>query len=301
MLLGDSGLARRLIWRTGRKLYMYARGEGPNDPHTNGEYWLLERVLGASRQGPTVLLDVGANVGDWSAEALRLAPDSTTVEILAIEPSPATCAMLTARFGDRRNVAVHECALSAASGHAAFYSSSDGAGTNSLSPLSGPTTETVRVMTMDELLLHSAPGAVAMAKIDAEGADALILRGAERALTSGAIEVIQFEYNWRWLLFHQSLRDIFELIAGKPYRLAKLVNRGLHYYEIWHPELDRFFECNYLLVRNDTAFTCIGSRVCFDHANVAKIPSAPSNRSGSGVRPSRLALSGTSDKACLPI
>ena len=281
MLLADSALARRLIWRTGRKLYMYARGEGPNDPRTNGEYWLLERVLSASRQGPAVLLDIGANVGNWSAEALRLVPAGSPVKILAIEPSHATCALLTARFRDRRNVAVHECALSAAAGHAAFYSSNAGAGTNSLSPLSGPNTETVRLVTMDELLLHSAPGAVAMAKIDAEGADALILRGAERALTSGAIEVIQFEYNWRWLLFHQSLRDIFELIAGTPYRVAKLVNRGLHYYEAWHPELDRFFESNYVLVRNDSVLTSIGCLVRFDHAISPRYRVAP--RTGAGL------------------
>ena len=42
----------------------------------------------------------------------------------------------------------------------------------------GPNTESVLVTTLDELLLQTAAGAVAMAKIDAEGSDALILRGA---------------------------------------------------------------------------------------------------------------------------
>ena len=273
MALGDYSVVRRLMWRTGRKLYMYARGEGPNDPRTNGEYWLLERVLRASRQNPMVLLDVGANVGDWSAEALRLARGVTAIRILAVEPSHATCATLTARFGDYDNVEVHECALSTASGHATLYSSSDYARTNSFSSLSGPNTESVRVTTLDELLLQSATGTVAMAKIDAEGSDALILRGAQRALTSGAIEVIQFEYNWRWILFHQSLRDVFELIADKPYKLAKLVNRGLHYYDTWHPELDRFFECNYALIHEDSMLRSLAPVVRFDCANAPTSPS----------------------------
>jgi len=50
-------------------MYTYARGDGPNDPRTNGEYWLLEHVVKAS-PGPQVLLDVGANKGDWTAQAL---------------------------------------------------------------------------------------------------------------------------------------------------------------------------------------------------------------------------------------
>jgi FkbM family methyltransferase len=100
------------------------------------------------------------------------------------------------------------------SGLRSFLHGTDGGRTNSLSPVSGPRTELVPVTTLDEFVLQSALETVVMAKIDAEGLDALILRGAETALTRGVIEVVQFEYNWRWLLFHQCLRDVFDLISN---------------------------------------------------------------------------------------
>ena len=60
------------MWRLGRKLYACARGDYVNDPRVNGEYWLLGKVVRASG-GPHVLLDVGANKGDWTARALGTA------------------------------------------------------------------------------------------------------------------------------------------------------------------------------------------------------------------------------------
>ena len=40
-----SAVVRKLMWRLVRKIYTYARGDGQNDPRTNGEYWLLEHVV----------------------------------------------------------------------------------------------------------------------------------------------------------------------------------------------------------------------------------------------------------------
>ena len=218
--LPGSSAAQRFLWRAGRKLYTYARGEGPNDPRCNGEYWLLRHVLTRSVGNSLVLLDVGANRGDWTAEALRLSERSLCVH--AFEPSGFSRDNLTARFADHSNVTIHATALSNESGKATFYSNGDAAGINSLSSVSGPCTETVVVATLDEFLQRENIEPVAMIKIDTEGFDSLVLRGAAACLARGAAEVVQFEYNWRWLLNHACLRDVFELIRDKPYRLGKL-------------------------------------------------------------------------------
>jgi FkbM family methyltransferase len=261
--------ARRLLWRAGRRLYTYARGEGPNDPRSNGEYWLLSHVLTASLDDPVVLLDVGSHRGDWTGEALRLS--ARPVQVHAFEPSSFSRAILMSRFAQRTNVTVHPLALSNHSGTASFYSNGHAAGTNSLSSLSGSHAEVVGVGTLDEFLQQEHLESIAMIKIDSEGFDSLILRGAAACLTRGAVEVVQFEYNWRWLLNHACLRDIFELIEDKPYRLGKLTGRSVDYYDRWHPELDRFFETNYALVRQDSPLCARGRDVHFDPSNVATI------------------------------
>jgi len=264
---------RRLMWRLGRKLYTTARGEGSNDPRTNGEYWLLGHVLNTI-PGPGVLLDVGANRGDWTAHALGLARASRGVHVHAFEPSLATRAMLSARFAENAAVTVQPYALSDAVAEATFYSKEEGGGTNSLSPVSGVKQETVKVTTLDYFVQRSGLESITMAKIDTEGFDLLVLRGAEKALREGLIEVIQFEYNWRWLLNRASLRDVFELVSDKPYRLGKLVGETIELYDVWHFELDRYFENNYVLIRRNSELCALGVEAHFDSAN-ALVTSGP--------------------------
>jgi FkbM family methyltransferase len=262
-----SAIVRKLLWRLGRKMYTYARGDGPNDPRANGEYWLLEHVLKTS-PGPQVLLDVGANRGDWTARSLGLAQASKEVHVHAFEPSHLTRSMLTARFVESVAVTVYPYALSETVGEATFYSKEDGAGTNSLSPSSGSNLEVVKVITIDQFLQQSGIETVSMVKIDTEGFDLLVLRGAEKSLRDGRIEIVQFEYNWRWLVNHACLRDVFDLVSDKPYRFGKLVGNAVEFYDQWHFELDRFFENNYVLVRNDSNWRLLGSTVEFDRSNV---------------------------------
>jgi FkbM family methyltransferase len=256
------------MWRIGRKMYTSARGDGPNEPRINGEYWLLEQVL-SSNPDPKVLLDIGANKGDWTAHALAVARMSDAVHVHAFEPSRATRSMLSSRFARDAAVTVQPYALSDTVGEAKFYSSEDGAGTNSLLPSSGLNVEVAELTTIDRFMQQSGIENVSMAKIDTEGFDLLVLRGAEQSLLAGRINVVQFEYNWRWLTNHACLRDVFDLISDKPYRFGKLVGNAVEFYEQWHFELDRYFESNYVLIKKDIDFRIVESIMRFDDSNAA--------------------------------
>lgn len=248
-------------------MYSFARGDVANDPRSNGEYWLLEQVLSASTS-PQVFLDVGANRGDWTARALELGRSPGEVKIHAFEPSTATRKLLSSRFQGRTNVSVYSQAMADRTGECVFYSNEDGAGTNSLDPLSGPRTESVTVTTLDCFFEANGLQDVSVVKIDTEGFDLLVLKGAAKLLQEGRFEVLQFEYNWRWLLNHACLRDAFDLIQGKPYSLGKLVGRYIEFYDSWHFELDRFFEGNFVLVRNGSRLQSLGIRMKFGPSNV---------------------------------
>ena len=264
-------LIRNIMWRLGRKIYTYARGDGLNDPGINGEYWLLQHLLNAS-SSPQLLFDVGANKGNWTAQALSLSQYSKKrIHIHAFEPSQATRSMLTARFVGNETVAVWPYALAATVGVATFFSEEEGGGTNSLSPTSGLKAEVVALNTVDQFMQQIGVKAILMLKVDTEGFDLLVLKGAEKSLSDGIIELIQFEYNWRWLLNHACLRDVFELIADKPYRLGKLVGNSIEFYDQWHFELDRFFENNYVLIRKDSKLCKLGTEMYFDNSNTVTI------------------------------
>src|SRR5690349_18025012 len=91
--------SRRFLWRVGRRAYCIARGDVVNDPRSNGEYWLLETVLRARRQ--SAVLDIGANRGEWSHQALTVAKGlDCRVMIYAFEPCSPTRALLVSRLGN---------------------------------------------------------------------------------------------------------------------------------------------------------------------------------------------------------
>jgi FkbM family methyltransferase len=261
---------RGLAWRAGRRVYCMARGDFLNRPETNGEYWLLDRFL-ESAGGGAVFLDVGANVGDWTLRALESASRAgVSIRVHAFEPSAGTRDLLERRLSGRGAVQVDPRALAASEGEADFFSNAVGSGTNSLSALSGETVERVRTTTLDAFVVENGLRNVGLLKIDAEGFDFEVLKGGERTLAAGLVEVAQFEYNGQWLVNHRALRDVFEYLRGKPYRFGKLAGRSIELYAEWHPELDRFFENNYVLIRNGSPLLEGARPMRFDLSNCAR-------------------------------
>jgi FkbM family methyltransferase len=260
---------RRFSWRLGRKAYCWARGDLANRPTHNGEYWLLGQVISLADSDP-LFVDIGANLGDWSSHAVScLAQAGKKGGVIAFEPSSKTRELLTRRLASSRNVEVCALALSSSAGVSTFYSSEIGAGTNSLSEVSGPNAEAVNVTTLDGFFQERAISRASMVKVDTEGFDLEVLRGATETLARGAIDVVQFEYNWRWLLNGASMLALFEFIKDKPYRVGKLAGPTIQFFDIWHHELDRFFENNYVLVRRGSRVERLGRAASFDRSNCA--------------------------------
>lgn len=262
-------MMRSLAWRFGRKLYCWARGDLANAPERNGEYWLLEKYFAVAKPGQ-VLFDVGANIGAWSIAAANTARRARIdiPRVYAFEPAAATRTILQANLVGVEGIDIVPFALSSEAGEATFYSNAVGSGTNSLNAASGTSCENVHVSTFDTFVNDNRIDNVGMVKVDTEGYDLNVLTGARQALLNGSIEIIQFEYNWRWLLNRASLRSVFDLIADTPYVFGKLERRSIAFFKNWHFELDRYFENNYVLVRKNSPLLRVGKMRSFDASNV---------------------------------
>jgi hypothetical protein len=106
--------------------------------------------------------------------------------------------------------------------------------------------EEVATITLDSYAEQSGVARFALVKIDAEGHDLAVLRGARDLLADHRIAVAQFEYNHRWVLARFFLRDAFEFLLGLGYRVGKLTPRGVEFYPGWDADLETFVEGNYL-------------------------------------------------------
>lgn len=250
---------RRLAWRLGRYLYMNSRRESREDMQTNGELAMLESLFArfASRDERLVLIDVGANVGDWSHHALDLAARhemKDRLELHAFEPVPATFQALEKRLQAHRMGAAASAvpmAVSSSSGKAKMVIAGENAGRNSMHlDHSNGDGDIISVETIT-LEAYCKDQDIPMAhyiKCDAEGHDMEVLNGAKNLLQGTKVMVFQFEYNATWIASRHYLKDAFDLASGLPYSLGKITPGGVEIYPEWHPELERFFESNYVLI-----------------------------------------------------
>jgi FkbM family methyltransferase len=275
MKLAVKLFGRRTLWRLGRLAYAIARGEGPNRIETNGEAALQRHLARHATRTVDVFvcLDIGAFIGYW-AESLVSACRDEGVErlhLIAFEPSETSREELDRCFERIRGTYWLEVRASAVGdfiGTALFDMSAATAGANSLVTDTGNSSATsVSITTVSQVFAECAIEYAHFVKSDVEGFDPLVIKGALPLLREGRIGVLQFEYNVRWIASRSFLKDIFELIAGLPYQIGKLVSDGVELHEEWHPELERFIETNYVLVRNDLVAAVGARRGRFDAYN----------------------------------
>lgn len=250
------GLARRVVWRLGRKLYCAARGEGANRIDVNGEAYVQRRVLAATGPGERLtVFDVGANLGEWTQSLIgQFQPDqAAAVNIWAFEPSPESFERLQTRFLANPNVRCLRLALSSSPGRDRLMMASPTGGTNTLTfddalERRAHAIAEIEKTTAAQFCESNGIGHVHLLKSDTEGHDRSVIEGAKPLLAAGRIDVLQFEYNHRWIYARAFLKDVFDIVADLPYTVAALRPSRIDLLRAWHPELDRFFETNYALV-----------------------------------------------------
>ncbi len=250
-------LGRRLLGRIGRYLLNAARLDGLNQFEINGEALVQDSTLRTPSQNPLVVLDIGANIGDWSRSMIEKADRAhRKLKLHSFEPSMTTYETLkrnSASWGTGASVSVHRLALSNRAGTADFHSVGENAGRNSLHEIPGESRKEgpVELKTLDVFAAEQGLDRIDLVKVDTEGHDFFVIQGAAKLLEAGRIRALQFEYTWRWIYSRTYLRDVFEFLAGKPYVLGKVTPKGVEYYPGWDWRLESYTEGNYIIVHRD--------------------------------------------------
>jgi FkbM family methyltransferase len=240
----------RLLYPFCRKVFHRANGDNDDDLQTNGERLLMQRVLPKSR----VVFDVGANVGDWTAEALFINPRA---QYHLFEPSPTTLQSLEKRAFPG-NVIVNNAGLGAAEGEMDLFVFGDGLGANSLYDRRGTDAveqrrERVRITTLDAYCAGRTIDRIDFLKIDVEGHELEVLRGAAGLLQARRIGVIQFEYGGTYIDARALLKDVWDLIGRlDPSRtFFKLHRDGPRRVPAYRQELETFQYSNWVIASGE--------------------------------------------------
>jgi FkbM family methyltransferase len=229
------GVALQPVYEAVLGVALTAMNVGPgNTDATSGETFVLHGVKARhAGHAPVVVFDVGANVGHYTAHVIDIFGDAA--HIYAFEPSPSTYALLA------RNVAPHSdtvhaynVGLGSTDGPAPFFQDEKGGSTiaslyesNLARGYATVREEIVMLRTIDAFCREEGIMHIDFLKIDVEGHELDVLRGARVMIESGAIDLIQFEFGMADIGSRTFLRDFFDFFEGR-YRLYRVVRNGLY-------------------------------------------------------------------------
>ncbi len=176
------------------KVAAYVQGKGYGASSIRQENALVRKLL--DRQ-PQLLIDIGGNIGNYTAELRRRYP---LAEIHTFEPSSTNVGKLRDRFKDDKNIFIVPFAVSDNVGAATLYSNDPGSGLASLTQrkldhfgTGFNVKESIETIRFEDYWIKALNRRhLDIVKIDIEGHELAALRGLGSAVSSTS--VFQFEF-----------------------------------------------------------------------------------------------------------
>ncbi len=229
---------------------------GAWDFRTSGELPVLAYVSDQlARRGvlAPILIDAGANVGAYAGELLAALPKLQQLHLF--EPSASCQPTLQAKFAARPEVQIHALGLSDKVGLGLLHYDQAQSGLASVHPRGGAhlsfrlaQTETIGFTTLDQFCADHQLAHIHFLKLDVEGHELAVLKGAQDLLSRGSIDFIQFEFGGANLDARTQWQDFFYLLQPN-FSLFRVVNDGLWPIEQYRETDEIFTTVNFLAQR----------------------------------------------------
>lgn len=224
---------------------------------TSGEKFVLrlvhEKLKSRGKNKLPIIFDVGANIGNYTLEANTIF--NGIVRIHSFEPSKATFDKLSENFGGYTNLIGHQLALSDTTGHITLYSNDTLSALASVNKrkldhydISFEQSESVPMDTLDRFCIEHNINEIDFLKIDVEGHELSVLKGARKLLQSNAIEYIQFEFGGTNIDSRTFFQDFFYLLTEK-YIIYRILTDGLREIKSYDERCEIFLASNFLAIR----------------------------------------------------
>lgn len=216
----------------------------------NGELRAL-KLMG--QFNPQCILDVGANVGEWSLIASELFPAAT---IHSFEVVPSTYSELVKKTEHLPNILTNPFGLSDEAGEITIHLGSEGSTDATACKIEGMNLHEKlyvnrvqgRTHTGADYLLEKQIGSVDFLKIDTEGMDLRVIRGFGDSL--GRVRALQFEYGIFNIASRDLLIDFCNYLGSMGFLVGKVFPQSVEFFD-YHFNLENFYYSNYIAVKKD--------------------------------------------------
>ena len=233
-----------------RKLHFFSlKGMNYNIVGSGEQNTLLFVLKNMSKKNP-IFFDVGANEGQYAQLLLKHLP--TEASVYSFEPSRSTFDLLSKNIRDVRITKINK-GLSDRPEKTKLFR--DEKNTTKASVFESNATvsgdiedEMVEITTLDSFCSENEIDFIDFLKIDVEGLDLAVLKGAKKMLKQGNIKYIQFEFGGTQIAPRIFLKDFFELLQPQ-YSIYRILKDGHLRIDEYSEKLEIFSYANYFASR----------------------------------------------------
>jgi len=198
-----------------------------HDIYSNGEMTVLKKI---SKINPSIIIDGGANVGDYSLMVTKIIPKC---RVYAFEPVKSTFHKLTENVREyswispvmsglfKENCSM-EINLFKADEHSSLY---DIQGL----PEKSNQKETIKLIQGDDFMTGKSIDFIDFLKLDIEGAEYDALLGFENCIKNGKVRAVQFEYGYINITTKKLLIDFYNFFEANNYVVGKIFPKAVEF------------------------------------------------------------------------
>jgi FkbM family methyltransferase len=227
-------------------------GKGWGAATTQEEALTVSRFANEKGLRNIVALDVGGNLGNWSADLFKTMPSA---RIIAFEPSKEAFEHLQQRFANNAFFRCENLALGKENSSATLFADKSASGLGSLTKrrvehfgFDFEYQEKILVSTLDSWLEEDEQGLVPnILKMDVEGHEFDVLQGATETLRS--IQIVQFEFGGSNIDTRTFFQDFWYFFSKLNFNLYRLTTKGPILINSYSEHDETFRPTNYYAVR----------------------------------------------------
>ena len=226
---------------------------GDIDITSNGEKEVVKYVkLRTRKNANPVIFDVGANVGNYAKEIFSVLGQNVT--LYCFEPSLKAFGLLKENLKNYQNAKLYNVGFGEENKNTVLYANEKGSVLGSFyvrklehHNIGMGAKEDVIVRRLDDFCRENNIEHIHLLKIDVEGNELNVLKGAEKTIASGMIDVIQFEFGGTDIDSRIFFKDFFNFLNPN-YKIYRILKNGLFLIDKYNERYEIFMAINYLAV-----------------------------------------------------